>query len=248
MTTQDSNKVALVTGAGRRIGAEIVRQLHGAGYRIALHYHRSVAEAENVAAPLNDACPDSVRLLQGDVTETAKLAELVETVAGFWGRLDALVNNASSFYPTPVGTVTETQWDDLFASNLKAPFFLAQAAAPHLREQRGCIVNIVDIYAERPLREFPVYTAAKAGLAGLTRALAMELAPAIRVNGVAPGSIACAEPGLMPEDATELLQRTPLDRRGHVSDIARTVLFLMEDAPFVTGQILPVDGGRSVFI
>lgn len=240
-------KVALVTGAGRRIGAEIVRHLHEAGYRIALHYQRSTAEAEALAAELSDRRPDSVRLLRADLAETGRLVEWVERAAGFWGRLDGLVNNASAFYPTPLAAVTETQWDDLLASNLKAPFFLAQAAAEHLRQRQGSIVNIVDIYAERPMRGYPVYSIAKAGLAALTRALAVELAPEVRVNGIAPGAI------LWPEHKdeaaqAELLARVPLGRPGAPSDIARAVRFLMEDAPYMTGQILAVDGGRSVFI
>jgi pteridine reductase len=248
MTAEDDRKVALVTGAARRIGAGIVRGLHGAGYRIVLHYQRSAAEAESLAAALNESRPGSVRLLRGDLAETGKLGDLVESAAGFWGRLDGLVNNASAFYPTPVETVTEAQWDDLMASNLKAPFFLAQAAAGHLQQRRGCIVNIADIYAERPLRGYPVYSIAKAGLAALTRALAVELAPEVRVNGVAPGAVLWPERGPDEEEKAELLARIPLGRPGAPSDIAGAVLFLMKDAPYVTGQILSVDGGRSVFI
>lgn len=241
-------KVALITGAARRIGAEIARHLHGAGYRIALHYQRSVAEAEVLAGELNDRRPDSVRLLRADLAEIGKLKELVGRAAGFWGRLDGLVNNASAFYPTPLESVTEAQWDDLLASNLKAPFFLAQAAAEHLRRRQGCIVNIVDVYAERPMRGYPVYSIAKAGLAALTRALAVDLAPDVRVNGVAPGAILWPEHQADEAAKAELLGKVPLGRPGAPSDVARTVLFLMEDAPYTTGQILSVDGGRSVFI
>jgi pteridine reductase len=247
MSVDDSGRAVLVTGAARRIGAEIVRGLHGAGYRLIVHYHRSAAEAEILAAELNHRRTDSVRLLQADLAETGKLGELVDRAAGFWGRLDGLVNNASAFYSTPLATATEAQWDELMASNLKAPFFLSQAAAEYLRRRGGCIVNIVDIYAERPLRGCPVYSVAKAGLAALTRALAVELAPEVRVNGVAPGAILWPEHGSAAQKA-EILARIPLGRPGAPADIARTVLFLMEEAAYVTGQVLSVDGGRSLFI
>lgn len=182
-------KSALVTGAARRIGAEIVRRLHAAGYHIVLHYHRSAADAEALCRELNAVREDSVHLLQADLRETGGLNDFVQRAAAVWGGLDVLVNNASAFYPTPLGTVTEDQWNDLLGSNLKAPFFLVQTAAPYLRERKGCIVNIGDIHADRPLENYTVYCVAKAGLAAMTRALAKELAPDIRVNGVAPGAI-----------------------------------------------------------
>jgi pteridine reductase len=248
MSDAGDRKVVLVTGAARRIGAEIVRSLHGTGWRVILHYRSSRAEAEALAAALNRKQPDSVRLLQADLAETGKLGQLMENALEFWGRLDGLVNNASAFYPTPLGTVTEAQWDDLMASNLKGPFFLAQAAAEPLRRRGGCIVNIVDVYAERPLKSYPVLSVAKAGLAALTRALAVELAPEVRVNGISPGAILWPEQGEAGNDPAVLLAKVPLGRMGEPADIARAVLFLMEDAAYVTGQILPVDGGRTLFI
>ena len=239
------SRAALITGAARRIGAEIARALHGAGYCVALHYHRSAEDAENLAAHFNALRPSSARTFQSDLAETPALGELVERAAAGWGGLDLLVNNASSFYPTPVGQITEAHWDDLMASNLKAPLFLAQAAAPHLRRRGGSIVNIVDVYAERPLREYLVYSVAKAGLAALTKALAVELAPEVRVNGVAPGSILWPAGG---DIKPEVLAKVALERPGTPADIAQTVLFLADHAPYVTGQILAVDGGRSLFI
>jgi pteridine reductase len=242
------DKVALVTGASRRIGAAIVRRLHAADFRVVLHYFRSAAEAEALAAELNQERPDSVRLLRTDLADTEALPAFIERAAGFWGRLDGLVNNASVFYPTPLGAVTVSQWDELTGSNLKAPFFLAQAVAGHLRQQRGAMVNIVDVYAERPLPGYPVYSIAKAGLAALTKALAVELAPDVRVNGVSPGAILWPEHGQDAAGQADILARVPLARSGAPGDIAEAVLFLMRDAPYVTGQILAVDGGRSLFI
>ncbi|MGZ8242402.1 pteridine reductase [Methylomagnum sp.] len=248
MNPENFDKAVLVTGAARRIGAEIARGLHGAGYRVIVHCHRSVAEAEALVADLNERRPDSARLVRADLAETVGLAGLVDRAAGFWGRLDGLVNNASTFYPTPLETVAEKQWDELMASNLKAPFFLAQAAAAHLRRQRGGIVNIVDIYAERPLRSFPVYSIAKAGLAALTRSLAVELASEVRVNGVAPGAILWPEQEQQASPKAEILARVALGHAGEPSDIVKAVLFLLGEAPYMTGQILAVDGGRSLFI
>ncbi len=240
--------VILITGASRRIGAAIVHGLHAAGYRIVLHCHRSETEAAALAASLNAARPDTVQVLRAGLAETGAGAALIERAAARWDRLDGLVNNASAFYATPMGTVTEAQWEDLMVSNLKAPFFLAQAAAPHLRRQNGVIVNIVDVYAERPLRTFPVYSVAKAGLAALTRALAVELAPEVRVNGVAPGAILWPEQDSDAATQAALLARIPLGRSGSPADIAGAVRFLIQEAPYVTGQILAVDGGRSAFI
>lgn len=241
-------KVVLVTGASRRIGAAIVRALHATGCRIILHYHRSLPAAEALAAELNAQGGDRVALLSADLADVAAFPGLIERAVARWGRLDGLVNNASAFYPTPLGTVTETQWDELLGSNLKAPLFLSQAAADHLRRQQGSIINIVDVYAERPLKNYPVYSVAKAGLAALTRALAVELAPAIRVNGVAPGAILWPEQGQDADEQAAILARIPLGRSGAPEDIAGVVRFLIEAAPYVTGQILAVDGGRSVFM
>lgn len=240
----------LVTGAGRRIGAAITRALHGAGMRVVLHCHRSRAEAEFLAASLEAARPGSAAVLQADLLDVDRLPALVERAAGAFGRLDALVNNASTFHATPMGAITPAAWDDLVGSNLRAPLFLAQAAAPHLRTARGAIVNIVDIHAERPLPGYPVYSVAKAGLAGLTRALAIELAPEVRVNGVAPGAILWPEGGDdFPAAERERIERqTPLARTGNPAEVAGAVKYLLLDAPFVTGQILAVDGGRSLHL
>lgn len=243
----DSARVALVTGASRRIGADIVRHLHHAGYRVVLHFNRSAEEAEVLAANLNTVRSDSVKILQADLGEHGVMDALVVRALDCWGRLDALVNNASAFYPTPMGGVTERQWNELMGSNLKAPFFLAQAAAEPLARQQGAIVNIVDVYAERPLKSYPVYSVAKAGLAALTRSLALELAPNVRVNGVSPGAILWPEHEADDSQAA-LLARVPLGRCGAPEDIAQAVVFLVRDAPYVTGQILAVDGGRSLFI
>jgi pteridine reductase len=244
----EPDRVALVTGASRRIGAAIVRGLHAAGYRVLLHYHRSADEARQLAEELNAERPGSVVTQQADLDDTAALSGLVNQAIDAWGHLDALVNNASTFYPTPLGTVTESQWDALLGSNLKAPFFLCQAAAPQLARRQGAIVNLVDVYAERPLKGYPVYSIAKAGLAALTRSLAVELAPDIRVNGVAPGAILWPEQTDGGQTQADILARIPLARPGSPADIAGAVRFLLESAPYVTGQIIAVDGGRSVFI
>lgn len=237
--------VALITGAARRIGAECARTLHAAGYRVVIHYAGSQAEAETLRDELNALRADTAITLQADLRDFAALSTLVETAAGHWGRLDLLLNNASRFYPTAVGTVDEAQWNDLLDSNLKAPFFLAQAAAPWLRKSGGSIVNIVDIHAERPLREHPVYCAGKAGLAMLTRSLACELGPQVRVNGVAPGAILWPENGIDEATQARIVERTFLKRQGEAGDIAGAVLWLARDAGYVTGQIIAVDGGRS---
>lgn len=240
-------KVVLITGAGRRLGAQMARAFHDSGYCVVLHYRHSEREAVMLAAELNAVRPDSARFCQGDLLDTPMLASLVESAAGCWGRLDVLVNNASGFFPTPPGTVTEAQWDELLGSNLKAPFFLCQAAAAHLRRCRGAIVNLVDIHAERGLAGYTVYSIAKAGLAAMTRCLAKELAPEIRVNGIAPGAILWPEQGVDESRQVEILSRIPLSRTGTPDDVARAALFLAGEAPYVTGQILAVDGGRSLF-
>lgn len=239
-------QVALVTGAAHRVGAEIVRWLHQAGLNIIIHYRSSDCGASALQAELQRQRPDSVALLQGDLLHTDALPQLVQQAYQQWGRLDLLVNNASTFYPTAVGTITEQQWDDLMGSNLKAPLFLSQAAAPYLRVTEGAIVNIVDIHAQRPLSGYPLYSVAKAGLAMLTQALAMELGPEIRVNGVAPGAILWPENDIDSATKTEILARTCLKRQGSPTDIARAVLYLFRDAPYTTGQVLAVDGGRSI--
>ncbi len=237
---------ALITGGARRIGAAISRHLHAAGMNLSLHYHRSATEAQALAAELNAQRPASVQLLSADLRHTAGLAAVVHNSLDRWGRLDVLINNASSFYPTPLAEATEAQWDDLLASNLKAPFFLAQAAAPALRQYGGSLINLVDIHAERPRSGHPIYSAAKAGLVTLTRALALELQPAVRVNAIAPGAILWAENADSPATQQAILDRIPLGRRGDPDDIARAVVFLIRDGTYINGQVLAVDGGRSV--
>lgn len=247
MNNSDLNgKVALITGAAHRIGAELVRQLHANGMKIVLHYRSSASRADELAATLNQQRPDSVRLIQGDILDHDDLTRIVEEAAIVWQRLDVLINNASSFYSTPVGEATEAQWDDLIGTNLKAPFFLAQAAWPHLKRQHGCIVNIVDIHAQRPLKGYPIYSAAKAGLAMLTMSLARELGPEVRVNGIAPGAILWPEHELDAATKQQIVERTALKRQGSPADIARTALFLIRDAGYISGQIISVDGGRSL--
>ena len=241
-------KTALITGGARRIGAVIARTLHQAGMKLALHYRASAAAATALQEELHCLRPDSVILLQVDLQDTARLPVLVEQAAARWGRLDLLVNNASNFYPSPLGTATEAQWDELMASNLKAPFFLAQAAAPWLQAVQGSIINMLDIYAQRPLENYPIYCAAKAGLAMLTQSLAWELSPAVRVNGIAPGAILWPEEGLSETAQAQMLSRIPLRRRGDPEDIARTLLFLVGDGGYITGQIIAVDGGRTLLL
>ncbi|MBL8200041.1 MAG: pteridine reductase [Chromatiales bacterium] len=241
-----AGKWALVTGAGRRVGAAIARTLHEQGAGVAIHYRGSASDAAELAAALNGARPGSALTIQADLHDTASLGGVVEAVVRHAGRLDILVNNASSFYPTPLADINEEQWSDLLGTNLKAPLFLAQAALPHLKTTKGVIVNIVDIHAVRPLKDHTMYGAAKAGLAFLTRALARDLAPDIRVNGVAPGAILWPEGGVSDHMRDVVLKQIPLKRVGEPADVAACVLYLVRDAHYVTGQIIAVDGGRSV--
>jgi len=241
-------KVALVTGGARRVGAAIVRRLHGAGAKVVLHYRGSEAASASLEAELNAARAASCARVQADLLQAGAAEALAEAAAQRFGRLDVLVNNASSFYVTRIGRIESRQWDDLIGSNLKAPLFLAQAAAPHLRRTAGVIVNITDIHAERPLRNFVVYSIAKAGLAAMTRSLALELGPEVRVNAVAPGAIAWPEDDKVENaERKRIVATTPLGRIGDPGDIAQAVHFLVS-APFVTGQTIAVDGGRSIFI
>jgi len=240
-----AGKWVLITGAGRRIGAEVADTLHAAGASIAIHYRSSEGDARALQARLESRRAGSTLLLRGDLRETASLPAMVQTLIGHSGRLDVLVNNASSFYPTPLGEVTEADWDDLVGSNLKAPLFLSQAVLPHLRDSAGLIVNMVDIHAQRPLRDHTVYGPAKAGLVMLTRQLARDLGPEIRVNGVAPGAILWPEQGMSESMKASILRQVPLGRAGEPGDIARTIRFLAAEAPYISGQIIAVDGGRS---
>ncbi|MGY3266704.1 pteridine reductase [Lysobacter sp. HA35] len=244
--TGDARPVVLVTGAARRIGAAIVRRLHAAGCHIALHYRGSADDALALCSELERVRPGSTLPLHGDLAEFDRLAELVAKTVGRFGRLDALVNNASTFRATPLGTVTPAQWDDLFASNARAPFFLAQAAAPHLRATRGAIVNITDIYADRPLPQHSVYCMAKAALVMATKSLALELGPDVRVNAIAPGAILWPENDGDTAARDAMLARTPLGRTGTPEDIADAVRWLMFDAAYCTGQVIAVDGGRTI--
>ena len=241
-----SGKVALVTGASHRIGATIVRMLHAEGMNIILHYRHSRDEAQKIQQELNELREESVILIQADLSETAKISEMVREAVKGWGRIDAIVNNASSFYPTPVGDINEDMWDDLISSNVKAPLFLCQAAAPYLRQQHGSIVNITDIHAGRPLKNHTVYCIAKAGLVMMTKSLARELGPEVRVNAVAPGAILWPENDIDDVTKKRIVSGTVLKRQGSPDDIARTVRFLIKDANYMTGQILSVDGGRTL--
>ena len=240
-----TGKTVLITGGARRVGAAIGRALHGAGANLVVHYRNSAKDAESLVGELNAARPKSAASFQADLLDLEKLHELSGYAVGRFGGLDVLVNNASTFYPTPIGKITPQHWDDLMGSNLKAPLFLSQTAAPALRKRHGLILNIVDIHSLRPLRDYTVYCVAKAGLHMLTRSLAKELGPEIRVNGISPGPVMWPEHG---DDSgrEKIIQRTILQKMGAPEDIARTALFFATQAPFITGQILAVDGGRSV--
>lgn len=242
-------EVVLVTGAAKRVGSAIAREAHAAGARIVVHYRSAAGDAQALVDELNARRAGSAASVAGDLLDTGQLARLVADAIACFGRLDALVNNASSFFATPFGSIDAAAWDDLVGSNLKAPLFLTQAAASELAARNGAVINITDIHAERPLAGYPLYCAAKAGLLGLTRALAIELAPRVRVNAVAPGPI------LWPDDHSfagderlRIVEHTLLKREGSPADIARTVRFLLFDAPYITGQVINVDGGRSAHL
>ncbi len=243
-----TDKVVLITGGAQRVGAMTARLLHAAGANILLHYRHSRQQALDLQTELHEIRKNSVVLVQADLLETEKLKGLVDKSLEQWGRLDILVNNASSFYPTPLGSVTEKHWDDLIGSNMKAPFFLSQLAAPYLEKQQGCIINIVDIHAQRPMGGHSVYNMAKAGLAMLVKTLAFELGPNIRVNGVAPGAIMWPSTNMDEVTKQRIVSRTYLKRKGSAQDIAKTVLFLVSNAGYITGQIIAVDGGRSLYL
>ena len=248
MSQIHSPPAILVTGAAKRVGAGITRALHAAGANVIVHCNRSRKDADALVLELNTRRAGTASILQGDLLACNALKGLIDQAASAYGRLDGLVNNASAFYPTPIGTIVEDHWNELIDANLKAPLFLSQAAVPYLRKARGSIVNIIDIHAERPLKDYVVYSATKAGLAGLTRSLALELGPDIRVNGVSPGAIVWPDGGNDYPDAERqrIVSQTPLQRVGLPADIAGAVKYLMLDAPYVSGQIIAVDGGRSV--
>ena len=237
----------LITGAVRRIGESCARLLHGEGCNIVLHYRSSKQDALRFFNELNDIRPDSARLIQADLMNMEEVTMLAKKAESAWGGLDILVNNASAFYPQSVEDVLEDNWDELLGCNLKAPFFLSKALSETLRDNKGCIINIIDIHAERGLKGYPVYSISKAGLVAMTKVLAKELAPQIRVNGVSPGAILWPEQNCSEHDKNEILQRVALKRNGEPEDIAKAVRFLVEDADYMTGQIITVDGGRTLF-
>jgi pteridine reductase len=242
--------VALITGAARRVGAEIAKTLHAVGMNIVLHYNHSEAEAQQLCAALNQLRPDSAMIAKAELTDFSQYTGLIQQATKKWGRLDVLVNNASRFYKTHLPKVSESQWDDLMDSNLKAPFFLSQAAVTELKKQQGCIINITDIHAERPMSDYSAYCISKAGLIALTKTLAKELGPDIRVNAVSPGSVIWpeGENELTPDQQQKIVNKTALHRNGSPQDIAKAVLFLVENASYITGHEIIVDGGRSLSI
>lgn len=241
-----TGRSVLITGAARRIGAALARGFHSEGANVCIHFHRSAPEAEQLRDELNRARSGSAVAIGADLLDLEALPRLVGQALSAFGRLDVLINNASTFYPTALGSVTANHWDDLMGTNLRAPLFLAQAAAEALRSSQGLILNMIDIHAQRPLPKHPVYSTAKAGLIMLTRSLARELGPEVRVNGIAPGPILWPEGGVDATLKQEIIDKTLLKRSGSPADIVRTALFFAKDAPYITGQILAVDGGRSV--
>lgn len=237
--------VALVTGSALRLGRQMIISLHQQGYRVIVHYHRSATAAEDLASELNLQRPGSAATLAANLTDDLAIVPMATQALGYFGRIDLLINNASSFYPTPIANASLAHWEDLFGSNVKAPYFLSKALAPELAKRQGCIINMVDIHAEKPLAEHSIYCMAKAALNMMTKALARELAPDVRVNGIAPGAILWPSQDLPESDKAAVLAQVPMQRLGDPTDIANTMLFLAK-APYVTGQIVAVDGGRSL--
>ncbi|MBJ2128764.1 pteridine reductase [Alteromonas sp. IB21] len=242
----DSGPVALITGAAKRIGAAMASRLHSEGFRVIIHYGHSKDDAHTLAQKLNDIRPESATCLQANLCDSEEVKALSDNAVSVWGQLDVLVNNASSFYPTPIGSISEDDWLSLVGSNVKGPLFLSQALAPALRKTKGCIVNMVDMHIDRPLPKHSVYLLAKSGLASLTQSLAIDLAPDIRVNGIGPGAILWPEREMEDDEKDKLLSSIPLGELGKPDDIAQTLSFLVS-ASYVTGQIIFVDGGRSLF-
>lgn len=245
-TAPSPAKTAFITGAAQRIGAEITRELHSRGYNIVLHYRSSAQPVGAVADSLNAVRPDSARCVQADLTDHQQVLSLAHKAQDCFGRIDVLINNASTFYPTPANQATEADWQVLMDSNVKGPFFLSQALTGELTARGGTIINIVDIHCERPMRDHTIYSIAKAGVAMMTKTLAKELAPAVRVNGVSPGAILWPKEELAERHKKSIVSKVPLQRTGTPGDIARTVAFLVDDAPYISGQIIAVDGGRSL--
>jgi pteridine reductase len=243
-----SSKVALITGGAQRLGAMTARTLHAAGANLVLHYRSSRNAAQDLQNELNKVRGNSVSLVQADLLDTPNIPNIIKQSLEQWGRLDILINNASSFYPTPIGQATEAHWDELIGSNMKAPFFLSQAAAPFLQKHKGCIISIVDIHSQRPMQEHSVYNMAKAGLEMMVKTLAYELGPEIRVNGVSPGAIMWPSQEMDDITKQKIVSRTYLKRKGEAMDVARTVLFLIKDADYITGQVIAVDGGRLLHL
>ncbi|MCF7981828.1 MAG: pteridine reductase [Pseudomonadales bacterium] len=248
MGTKPTAKVALITGAAKRIGAALARSLHQSGFNILIHYGSSKKEAVALQAELESLRPNSALCLCANLSQLSELTQLGQKALCAWGRIDVLINNASRFYPTELDHFTLSQWDELINTNLRAPLFLSQALAKTLKQHHGCIINLVDIYAERPLKNHPIYSISKAGLGMLTKSLALELGPDVRVNGIAPGAILWPEnvSGLSQTDQQTLLQRTALKHQGDPEDICKATLFLINQAPYMTGQILNLDGGRTL--
>jgi len=245
-STVSHARTVLVTGGAKRIGNVIANTLHTSGHNVMVHYRSSSDAADKLVKTLNDQRPGSAASVQGDLLDIACIPAIIDTTISTFGRLDVLINNASTFYPTPIELIDEEFWTDLIGSNLKAPTFMVKSAAKHLRKSNGSIINIVDIYARKPLADHPIYCSAKAGLEMLTKSLARDLAPEVRVNGVSPGAILWPEHDADPVNKAALLEKVPMNRMGDPSDIAKTVKFLVEDGPYITGQIIAVDGGRSV--
>lgn len=248
MLTENTNKVAFITGGAKRVGAAICRKLHSEGFNLMVHYNSSVNEARALQAELNLQRPQSVAIIQGDLLNTIAIPNLITETVRHFKRLDVLINNASSYYASEIGEIDEAKWHDLIGSNLKAPLFLSQAAAPELRKNHGCIVNITDMHIERPKKGYIIYSVAKAGLVTLTKSLAHELSPEVRVNAVAPGPVQWPESNPQFNDVYKqrVINQTLLKRVGEAEDVAKAVKFLISDAPFITGHILAVDGGRSL--
>lgn len=240
------DKTVLITGAAKRIGATLARFLHEAGMNVIVHYHRSAREANELVRDLNSKRHDSAITIQGDLQHQEYYEAIMETAIGFKGRLDVLINNASAFYPTPVSDFSDADWHNLIDTNLKAPLFLSKLAAPALRKNKGCIINLTDIHSIRALARHTIYSVSKSGLVTLTQSLAKELAPGIRVNAIAPGAIVWPE-NISAEDKQRIMKQIPLNRIGELEDIAKTALFLIRDADYITGQVFNVDGGRSLY-